>query len=125
MFLSTAATYSWSLISQIAGNEFHDRRVQADILVALGLGDLGFIDYDLTELLTSISYESTIESVQELLIPVLIEEIVAAVESGSATTGLKFEKLFTQHEEILSLSEKIVDLRNAEISKVPDPIAIA
>ena len=111
-------TESWSFLHQVAMRGEEDLREQQDILLALGLGDFGFIDKNLRDIITSISPETPIETARERVIEEVIEAIVANVDKGEATTGLKLEGLQNQYTEIARTIPDILRLRKEEMEKV-------
>jgi len=99
-----------------------DRRVQQDILRAMGLEDYGFIDYDLTEELLSLSPDTPFEFVRQTLSNILVEKIMATIDKEGITAGLKLEKVATEHREIAECAQRIAELRNKEIEQVEVPV---
>jgi hypothetical protein len=92
--------YPWSFLNWVVEHFGTDRRVQQDILVALGLKDYGFIDCDLSDLFLSIPADTPVEIAREQVRKELLEEIIRAVDRERTTTGLKLEDLSSQHGEI-------------------------
>lgn len=111
-------SYPWSLLHQIVTWYGTDRRVQQDILLALGLERYGFIDTDLEDLFLSIEPETTIQDVQEIVIPRIVDSIASTVDNDGTTTGLKLEELVTKHKEIAVRSQHIIKLRESEMENI-------
>lgn len=111
-------TEFWPFLRQIALKEQRNLRVQQDILVALGLGDFGFIDRDLGDVFLSISLGVPIESARELVLDAVIESMSTNVDNGEAATGLKLEDLQSQYTEIAKRIPDILRMRKDEMEKV-------
>jgi hypothetical protein len=111
-------TYPWSFLYQVVVKEGKDLRVQQDILVALGLGDYGFIDCNLEELFLSFPPDAPIETVREQVTKVLVDEIVTDVEKGGVTTSLRLEKLVERHGEIAAYAPQIIEIRRSELESI-------
>lgn len=109
--------YPWSLLHQIVTWYGTDRRVQQDILMALGLKRYGFIDSDLKDLLLSIEPETPTQDAQEFVRRNIVNSIASGVDNNGTTTGLKLEELATEHEEIAVRSQHIIKLRESEMEK--------
>ena len=92
-----------------------DRRVQHDVLYAFGLGDYGFIDYDMEDFLLSIPPDTPDEKARKEITDMLVEKIVEAIDNGRATTGLDLEAMITQQPEIAIRIQEITKLRNEEM----------
>jgi len=110
--------YPWSFLYQVAEKYGEDRRVQHDILHALGLDGYGFIDADLRSRFLSIPQNTPTETVCKQIANVLVEEIIASVDRGGTTTGLRLEELLQLHGEIVKIADQIIELRQKEIQKV-------
>ncbi len=111
-------THSWRFLHQVALSKGHDKRVQQDILYALGLGDYGFIDHDLRQLFISIPPHMPLPTVREHIRPTLVMLIAEAIDEGRATAGFSMEKHLSPHAKIASMTQDIVELRTSEIQKV-------
>ncbi len=109
--------YSWSFLYQVADENGKDRRVQYDILHALGLNDYGFVDTDLRDIFLEVPPETPPGEVQSKLIPTLIDEVIAAVDCSDTTIGLNLEKVVTKHSEIARIAKKIIKLRKDEMKE--------
>jgi len=113
-----SSTYPWPFLSQVVKQYKKDRRVQQDVLSALGLENYGFIDHDLRKLLRSLRPDTPIAEACELVKQGLVKKIVAAADKGGITTGLKLEELLTQQSEIAKRAQSIIELRDAEIQQI-------
>jgi len=114
--------YSWDAIHHLAENQFHDRRVQQDILLALGLREYGFIDRDLTQLLRSIPPDTPQDDAKKRITKVLVKEITKSVDEGRDPICFEFEKFLTKEKKIAARVNKIVQLRNEVLENVSIPI---
>jgi len=112
------STYPWSFLDRIAQRFGSDRRVQQDILCAMGCRNYGFIDCDLDDLFLSISADTLIEMAREQVRKKLLEEITRIVDTRGATTGLDVEELSAHHAEIAKRIQRIIELREAEMQRV-------
>jgi len=110
--------YPWYFLHQVAEKYGTDRRIQQDILCAMGLDNYGFIDSDLRNLFLSLPRDTPIEIAREQVTNVLVDEIAAAVDRGGATTGLSLEKLLKRHVKIAQRAQRIIELRKAEMQNV-------
>jgi len=112
------STYPWSFLRRAADQFGTDRRVQQDILCAMGCRNYGFIDCDLSDLFLSIPADSPIEMAREQVRKKLLEEITRIVDTRGATTGLNVEELSAYHWEIAKRIQRIIELREAEMQRV-------
>ena len=112
--------YPWSFLYKVIEKEHfqHNFRVQHDMCQALGLGTYGFVDYDLTDTFLSVSPETSTNEAQEKVANALVEAIAASVDRDGPTTGLDIENLFSKHGEIVSRTQRIIELRNKELERV-------
>jgi hypothetical protein len=110
--------YPWAFLHKVISQFKNDYRVQHDAMLALGLGDYGFIDCDLTEKLLMISPISTTEDAREKIIKLLVEEICKTVDRNGQTIGLNLNQLNRNHIEIATRTKHIVELREAEMENV-------
>ncbi len=111
-------TYPWSFLHRVMMEHGSDWRIQQDILMAMGLGDYGFIDADVQSLLSSIPQETTLECACERVIPELLEIIRSSVERGGPTTGLNLEKIALKHGEIAAIAPAVIEARHQELEAV-------
>jgi len=111
-------SYPWSFLYKVAEQEGDDIRVQQDVLLALGLGKYGFIDFDMREMFLSIPPDSTIEFVRKRVISSLVEMISSIIDSGGTTIGLQVKQLSDQHAEIASRFADIAELRKKEMQDI-------
>ncbi len=109
--------YPWHFLHEVAKNSPKDYRIQHDILAALGLGNYGFVDHDLTKIMRSISSKTATHEAQTLLADILSDKIVATVDRGGHTTGLNLEYLSGRHPEIEERTQEIIRLRASEIEQ--------
>jgi len=114
----TLKTYPWSDLFQVASKYRSDRRVQYCILYALDLENFGFIDSDLTEILTSISPDTRRVEARKQLARLLAEKIAEVVDLGGTTTGLMLEELIPRYAEIAKRTNRIIDFRENEMRSV-------
>ncbi|MHA2022256.1 MAG: leucine-rich repeat domain-containing protein [Candidatus Thorarchaeota archaeon] len=112
--------YPWTFLHQVVSHDVFgfDFRIQQDILVAMGLGDFGFVDCDLRDIFLSIAQDSDLEKACEILVPILVEHILASAESGGSTTGLNLEKLVNRYSKIYTVYKNIIEQRNADLENV-------
>jgi Leucine-rich repeat (LRR) protein len=115
MYHRPTTTQNWSFLHQVAKRRTSNKRVQQDILYAMGLADYGFIDYNLKNLLLSIPPKASIEEAREQVTEALVSEIVRNVDNGGATTGLNLEALIKKHGELAVKAKEIIDLREGEM----------
>jgi len=113
--------YPWRFLSGVNRRFENKYQILHDTLIALGLGDYGFIDYDLSDIYDSIPWETNTEDAQEILTKTLVEKIVASVGRGGQTTGLNLEKVSSKHPEIAALVPKIIEIRTKEIQRITVP----
>ncbi|MHA2178954.1 MAG: hypothetical protein ACXAAK_11450, partial [Candidatus Thorarchaeota archaeon] len=111
-------TYPWSFLYRITEQFGKDRRVQQDILCAMGFRNYGFIDCDLSDFFLSIPADTPIDLAREKVREKLLEEVVQAIDQGRTTTGLNVEEMSAQHVEIAERSQRISDIRKAEMKRV-------
>jgi hypothetical protein len=111
-------SYPWSLVHWIAVEFGTGRRVQQDILCAIGLKDYGFIDCDLSAFFLSIPPDTPTDRAREQVRERLLDKIAQAIDQEGATTGLKLEELSKRHGEIAKIAQRIIRLRKAEMHRV-------
>jgi len=111
-------TYPWSFLYRITELFGKDYRVQQDILYAMGFRNYGFIDCDLSDFFLSIPADTPIDLAREQVRDKLLEDVVQAIDQGRTTTGLNVEEMSAQHVEIAERSQRISDLRKAEMKRV-------
>ncbi|MGY5865361.1 MAG: hypothetical protein RTV41_12220 [Candidatus Thorarchaeota archaeon] len=109
---------SWSFLNWVATQYGTSRRIQHDILHAIGLKDYGFMDLDLEDLFLSKQPEIPIQEVRKDLVSVLAEHIVTTLKRGGPTTCLNLENIIFKHRELSLLAQRLIDLRKMEIEEV-------
>lgn len=104
--------YPWFVLHRVLRQHWRgwNRRLQHDMLTALGLGDYGFIDADLHKVLLSFSPEMSSDEVRSELVPL----IVKAIAGGHSTTGLNLDVVAGRHGEIAIRAQEIVEAREQE-----------
>jgi len=113
-----SSIFPWLALHHIAKKFGKDRRVQHDILVAMGLQKYGFIDHDLEDMFLSLpSHINTEEAIKQVTTR-LVQEIAASVDRGGTTTGLRLEELLTLHGEIAIRTQEILEIRDSELRQV-------
>jgi len=110
--------YPWYFLHLAVKNNPDNFRIQQDIIRAIGFGDLGFIDLDISELLLSIHPESSFEEVHTKLRPILMHHLMESIREGRSTTGLNLELGFSQNAEITISTKQILKTREDEMEKV-------
>jgi len=110
--------YPWSFLHEAVKRFKKLRRVQHDILLAMGLGEYGFIEGNPVKLFLSIPPSTPLEKAREQVIPFIVKEITKSVDKGWSTTGLDLEVTTERHGEIAKRYDKIVELRAAEMERV-------
>jgi len=90
---------------------------QHDVLHAMGLGYLGFIDRDLRQEFLEIPRRTPLDQARDRITPLLLEIIVKQIDEKGLTTGLVLEDA-GRHSEIAERWDKILDLRNSEIDRL-------
>ena len=113
-----SGVYPWSFLHQAAIRFKNIRRVYYDILLAMGLGEYGFIEGNPMMLFLSIPPSTPLEKAREQVIPFIVQEITKSVDKGWSTTGLDLEVVKERHEEIAKRYDRIVELRTAEMERV-------
>jgi len=110
--------YPWNFLHWVT--EFHgtDYRVQQDVLVAMGLGEYGFIDKDLRASLLSIPSEVDLKTARNQIIPTLVQNIVEVTNNGGTSIGLDIVKVSIRHPEIAAAYPRIVELRKQELEQL-------
>jgi len=84
----------------------------------MGLGEYGFIDSDLQNLLVSQPPDEALPVIRERVREYLVEQIADSVDRGGTTIGLNLENLQIQHREIAARIHRILELRRDEIQSV-------
>jgi hypothetical protein len=107
-------SYPWSFLSRVLSYHPGNWRVQQDVLLAMGLGDFGFIDADLGETFMSFSSDSSLDEIREEVAPIFIQRLV----DGAPTIGLDFEALVTNHGKAALEAQEIIHARQTEIEQV-------
>lgn len=110
--------YPWDFLYHVISEFPHDYRIQHDVFYALGLGDYGFVDRDLTELVLSLGPLTSTEDAREVIAKVLLQEIIQAVDNGGITTGLNLDALVLKHREIGERAKKIIEIRMRELERI-------
>ncbi|MFW9804502.1 MAG: leucine-rich repeat domain-containing protein [Candidatus Thorarchaeota archaeon] len=113
-----ATQYSWTYVHQVTRDSWNDRRVQQDMLLALGLGRYGFIERNLSDLFSEIPPDTNLEMAQGLMLPAVLEAIAESSETGGPTTGLHLEEFPQDDLEIMKYTPGILETRRAEIEQV-------
>jgi len=116
-------TYPWTFLYQIAHRFGVDYRVQQDILLAMGLGDFGFVDINLRDIFLSIPQDSDLETARNIVICTLLKHLASSAESDITTTGLNLDKLSEKYPEVYQVYKNIVQLRKKELERVSVGVA--
>ncbi len=109
--------YNWAFLYGVTEKD-PSRRVQQDILYALGLGNYGFIDFDFSALFISILKDTPTDNAREQVQEHVLREVVQAIDQKRAITGLKLEGLICQQVEIATRTQKVIELRQSELEQV-------
>jgi hypothetical protein len=109
---------TWSFLHKIVRTFENDWRVKQDVLCAMGLSNLGYIDFDMIDLFLSIPASTPIEQAREHVLHLLIDRIVKEIHNDLVTTGLKLEEMATQHRDIAKMFQQIVEIRKREMELV-------
>jgi len=110
--------YGWSFLYQIADKFGMHVRIQQDILYALGLSTLGYIDSDLREKFLSVPPDTPTETARSQIASLVVEEIASSVDRDGTTTGLHLEEAIAQYGQIAHRAMRIIELRKLEIEKL-------
>ncbi len=110
--------YPWDFLYHVISEFPHDYRIQHDVFYALGLGDYGFVDRDLTDLMLSLGSSTSTEDAREAISKVLLQEIVQSVDNDGITTGLNLAALSLKHGEIAGRAKKIIEVRMRELEQI-------
>jgi len=114
--------YQWKFLREMTQEFWECRRIQQDILLALGLGDYGFIDFDMSKTFESIHPVTPQQEVVERIRDVLLQEISSSVARNGPTTGLELEKLVPEQPRIAMDAQRIIELRKQEIDNLILPV---
>ena len=106
--------YTWPFLHRVLELHGDDIRVQQDILKAIGLGEYGFIDEDLRDIMLSNPQESTLESVRASLLPSILE----LIEESTSSTGLNLDHVVRTEGELGLEVDRILQAREQEIGRV-------
>lgn len=110
--------YSWPFLQRIVQVSGTDRRVQHDIIYAMGLKDCGFFERNLQNILISIPAEISIEEVRKHVVDLLLEDIAEAVDRRESITGFRVEEFYTYSGEIAARTKSIIELQSTEMENV-------
>ncbi|MFW9817516.1 MAG: leucine-rich repeat domain-containing protein [Candidatus Thorarchaeota archaeon] len=106
---------TWKPYYYIA-RERNNRLVHNDILFSLGLGHLGFVDSELSDVILSVPPRTPIEKATQKIERKVVDLIAAQIERGATTMWLDIEKT-SKYPEIASRADRILQLRDAEMGK--------
>jgi hypothetical protein len=114
-----APVESWEFLHKIAGMP-HALSIPAQsyVLNALGFEAYGLIDDDISEFLTSIPPETSIEEAREKVRPVVVEKICQQIDNGGTTIGIDVDVLAPEVVEIAQRFEQITKLRASEMENL-------
>lgn len=116
------AAITWSYILETLDTyENEGIQLHLDLLYALGFGYLGYIEADISEILKRVSDNTKIEVGRKEILPLLLEQVFAQIETKGQTTGLHLDEAMKQHTEFVVLAPTILDLRKKEMAKVRVP----
>jgi hypothetical protein len=110
---------SWELLHKLASIP-HELSIpiQTYILKALGLGEYGLIDADISDFLCSIPPELSLDEARERTKPFLIERVCEQIDRGGTTIGLDVDEVFTEARGIAARLLTIARLRDSEMKHV-------
>jgi hypothetical protein len=91
---------------------------QSYVLNALGFDAYGLIDDDISEFLTSIPPETSIEDAREKVRPFVVEKICQQIDNGGTTIGIDVDVLAPGVMEIAQRFEQIIRLRASEMKNL-------
>ncbi len=109
---------TWRLLHHASRCRGYDARLQQEIIYALGLGEYGFIDYDLQNIFASIPLDTDLPIVCNQIRLHLVNRIIDAIDGNRTCTGATIEKLMSRHGEIAARFQDISELRKNEIRNV-------
>jgi hypothetical protein len=110
-------TRDWEFLHSVATGYGASSTVQHEILWALGLGYLGFIDADIAEILTSVPPDEDISEARMQIETAVSSLIPKQVVEKGITVGLDLDRA-TKFPEIALLTKKILNLRRDEMKRV-------
>jgi hypothetical protein len=93
------------------------RRVQQDILQALGLGYLGFVDEDFQDVFESIPTEESIHTVRKQILQLVLEKQIKKFDECGTSTGIDLEKA-AKHKGIAERVDQILHEREKELQRL-------